>query len=179
MRSMTKLIRLLAIAGVAFGAPVLNAEETMPIYVDINSVTQSSNLQPVDGMTSAGQPDESQFKLVADAGYVAVIDMRGAGEDRGLDEAALLVKLDMDYVELPLSSADAISMENAAKLDQILAEYDGPVLLHCGSGNRVGALLALRESLNGASDEAALAYGRSAGMTGLEPVVRARLAEQD
>jgi len=39
--------------------------------------------------------------------------------------------------------------------------------------------LALRESLNGASDEAALAYGRAAGLTGLEDVVRERLAEKE
>ena len=106
--------------------------------------------------------------------------MRGANEDRGLDEAALLDKLGIDYIELPLSSPEAINMENAAQLEQILAGYDGPVLLHCGSGNRVGALLALRQSLRGASDAEALAYGKAAGLTGLEPVVRTRLeAEQD
>lgn len=169
----------MTIAVVALVTSVLNAEETMPVHVDIDTVTQGSDLRPVDGITSAGQPDAAQFRAVADAGYVAVIDMRGAGEDRGLDEAALLKELGMDYIELPVTSADAINMQNAARLGQILSEYDGPVLLHCGSGNRVGALLALRESLNGASDEAALVYGRSAGMTGLEPVVRARLAEQD
>jgi len=52
-------------------------------------------------------------------------------------------------------------------------------LLHCGSGNRVGALLALLKSSQGASDEAALEYGISAGLTGLEPVVRARLAAKE
>ena len=70
-------------------------------------------------------------------------------------------------------------MQNAANLDQILSDYDGPVLVHCGSGNRVGALLALRQSLLGADDEDALAYGKSAGLTGLEPVVRARLATNE
>jgi protein tyrosine phosphatase (PTP) superfamily phosphohydrolase (DUF442 family) len=79
---------------------------------------------------------------------------------------------------LPLSSADSISLENARHLDEILSGYDGPVLVHCGSGNRVGALLALRQSLRGADDAEALAYGKSAGLTGLERVVRARLAEK-
>jgi hypothetical protein len=51
-------------------------------------------------------------------------------------------------------------------------------LLHCGSGNRVGALLALRESQDGADDESALEYGRSAGLTKLEPVVIKRLEEK-
>ena len=151
----------------------------MKILVDINAVTKSDQLHPVDGLTAAGQPNERQFELLAEAGYQAVIDLRGADENRGLDEAAVLQKLGLDYIELPVSTPDAINMENAARLDKILSGYDGPVLLHCGSGNRVGALLALRASMHGADNETALAYGRSAGLTGLEPVVRSRLdAEQ-
>jgi len=51
------------------------------------------------------------------------------------------------------------------------------VLVHCGSGNRVGALLALRASLDGADDEKALALGREGGLSSLEGVVRERLDE--
>jgi hypothetical protein len=47
--------------------------------------------------------------------------------------------------------------------------------MHCGSGNRVGAVLALRQSLNGASDEESIQYGKDAGLTRLEDVVRERL----
>jgi uncharacterized protein (TIGR01244 family) len=151
------------------------ADGSARIHVDIATVTESNDLRPVDGITSAGQPNAEQFALAAEAGYVAVVDIRGENEDRGLDEEAVLDELGMDYVLLPVGSPGAVSMENAAILDQILADYDGPVLVHCGSGNRVGALLALRQSLLGADDEAALAYGKSAGLTGLEPVVRARL----
>lgn len=160
-------------------AGVVVAEDQERIHVDIDQVTNSEDIRPVDGLTSSGQPDANEFALFAEAGYVAVVDLRGESEDRGLDEPAVLESIGMQYVSLPLSSPDAISFENAAKLDEIVAGYDGPVLLHCGSGNRVGALLALRASMNGASDDEALEYGRSAGMTGLEPVVRARLAESD
>jgi uncharacterized protein (TIGR01244 family) len=155
------------------------ADEVTKAYVDINLVTSSDDLVAVDGLRTAGQPDADTFALVADAGYTAVIDLRGAQENRGLDEAAVLQKLGLEYIELPLSSPDAISFENAAKLDEILAGYSEPVLIHCGSANRVGALLALRKSLHGASDDAAVQYGRDAGLTGLEPVVRARLAEKE
>jgi len=57
-------------------------------------------------------------------------------------------------------------------LDELIAAANGPVLIHCGSGNRVGALLALRESLAGADDEAAIEYGKEGGLTGLEDRVR-------
>jgi hypothetical protein len=46
-------------------------------------------------------------------------------------------------------------------------------VIACASGNRVGALLALREFwLEDAEPEAALALGKAAGLTRLEPSVR-------
>ena len=59
-------------------------------------------------------------------------------------------------------------------------EDDGEVLLHCASGNRVGALLALAAvQVDGASPEAALTLGRAAGLKSLEPVVMERLAKPE
>jgi len=47
-----------------------------------------------------------------------------------------------------------------------------PVLVHCMSGNRVGALFALRAFwLQGMSAVEALAVGRRYGLTKLEPLV--------
>ncbi len=155
------------------------ADKLAAIHVDLATVESSDDLLPVDGLTSAGQPDEQQLALFAEAGYVAVVDLRGESESRGLDEAATVANLGMDYVNLPISGAASISWQNAAKLEEILLSYDGPVLVHCGSGNRVGALLALSKSKNGADEEEAVSYGRSAGLTGLEPVVRSRLAEDN
>ncbi len=153
------------------------AEEMAEIHVDLESIETSQDLSPVDGLRSSGQPDAEQLALFAEAGYVAVVDLRGESENRGLDEAAVVEGLGLDYVNLPVSGADSVSWENASKLQEILSSYDGPVLVHCGSGNRVGALLALSKSQSGADDEEAVAYGRAAGMTGLESVVRSRLAE--
>ncbi len=155
------------------------AEEMAEIHVDLESIETSQDLSPVDGLRSSGQPDAEQLALFAEAGYVAVVDLRGESENRGLDEAAAVEGLGLDYVNLPVSGADSISWENANKLQEILSSYDGPVLVHCGSGNRVGALLALSKSKNGADDEEAVAYGRAAGMTRLESVVRSRLSEDE
>ena len=151
--------------------------DEMRTHVDLGEVMQSGEVQPVNNITSAGQPDEAALQVFADSGYVAVIDIRGPDENRGIDEVAAVNELDMQYIAFPIAGADAISYENAEQLDQLLSEIDGPVLVHCGSGNRVGALLALRESLAGADDEQALEYGRSAGLTGLEPLVIKRLEE--
>ncbi len=174
---MQKLRVFILVTLVVFAAA--GADDMAEMHVDLASVESSQGLRPVDGITSAGQPDAEQLAIFAEAGYVAVIDLRGPTEDRGLDEAAVVESLGLDYINLPVSGASSISRENATKLAEMLSSYDGPVLVHCGSGNRVGALLALGQSNHGVADEEAIAYGRAAGMTGLESVVRERLAEKD
>lgn len=154
------------------GAVAVAGEVTL---VSMDAISKDSSALPHSGVVSAGQPDAKVLSYAAEAGYEAIIDLRTAKEDRGLDEEAAVLELGMDYVSLPIGGADAINFENAAKLDRILAGYDGPVMVHCGSGNRVGALIALREKQNGATEAEALAAGKAAGLTRLEPVVKERL----
>ncbi len=53
---------------------------------------------------------------------------------------------------------------------------EGEVLVHCGSSNRVGALLALRAFYHeGATVEEAMDIGAVAGMTRMTDAVRAKL----
>lgn len=127
---------------------------------------------------STGQPNEETLVLAKEAGFTTVIDFRAADEDRGFDEEREVVALGMNYVSIPVDGPADINFDKAADLQRILAETDGPVLLHCGSGNRAGAIYALRAKLNGASSEEALAQGKQAGLTRSEEAVRNRLAEQ-
>jgi uncharacterized protein (TIGR01244 family) len=141
------------------------------LKVDLEQVVRLGTVSPVDGITAAGQPDKAGFEVFAAAGYTTVIDMRAEDEDRGLEEAAFVEDLGMHYVAFPIASEDDVSFDSARKLDELLQRYPGPVLVHCASSNRVGALLALRASLHGADDAEALALGRG--------LVRKRLAEGD
>ena len=100
--------------------------------------------EPLPGITTAGQPSAAALEAAADAGYKTVIDLRGPAEDRGFDERVAVQRLGMNYVSLPVDGAAGVTYENAAELDRVLAELPKPVLLHCSSGNRAGALLALR-----------------------------------
>ena len=141
------------------------------VKVDLEDVVEQGEVSPVGGISSAGQPDEAALSVFADSGYVAVIDMRTAGENRGMDEVAAVERLGMEYVAFPIGTSD-ITLERAGELDALLEQYDGPVLLHCGSANRVGALLALREFLDTGDAEQALQTGRDGGLTGLEGKVK-------
>jgi len=165
----------LAVVCTGVFAMTANADD---LKVDLQTVVASGEVRPVGGVTSAGQPDEAALKVFADSGYAAVIDLRAEHEQRGLDEKSIVEGLGMDYILMPITDTAAISFENARQLDELLASYDAPVLIHCGSANRVGALLALRESLNGEDDDSALQVGRDGGLTGLEARVIEVFAER-
>jgi len=133
---------------------------------------------PADGLLVGGQPSEEELRQAAEAGYRTVVNTRTEGEEGEIPgEAELVAELGMEYVFLPVAGAEGLTDENVRVLDEILddpASY--PVMVHCASGNRVGALLALRaHRLEGRSPEDALAFGLEAGLTRLEPAVRQEL----
>lgn len=134
------------------------------------------NANPWRNMLSAGQPSLPQLEAAASAGYTTVVDLRCAGEFNDFDEPALVTGLGMTYQRIPVDGAAGITEENARALQAALRDAPGPVLCHCGSGNRVGGLVALGEWLDGADTETAVAEGRKAGMIALERHLRALMA---
>lgn len=134
------------------------------------------NANPWRNMLSAGQPSRAQFEAAAAAGYTTVVDLRCAGEFTEFDEPALVADLGMTYQRIAVDGAAGITEANARALQTALRDAPGPVLCHCGSGNRVGGLVALGEWLDGADTETAVAEGRKAGMIALEPHLRALMA---
>lgn len=132
--------------------------------------------QPRPGLLTGGQPSAQQLHDAARAGVTTVIDLRTPQEERGYDEQAAAEKLGLRYVRLPIGGAGDINEANARTLDRLLKQDAGTTLLHCASGNRVGALLALAHArVDGAAAEEALQFGRDAGLGSLEPVVRLKL----
>jgi len=173
---MKRILTLIVAAGLTVASFAEDTGMHNRLKVDLDVVVSTGEVTPVDGITSAGQPDEAGFRVFAEQGYTTVIDLRTAREDRGLDAPAVVEGLGMEYVLFPIGG-NGITFDNARKLDELIEAAEGPVLVHCASANRVGALLALRKSLEGADDETALEYGRQGGMTRLEGRVKEALTE--
>ncbi len=147
----------------------------------INELPIKNLTNPEQATFSSGQPTQEEIKALAQAGIKHVINLRPAQEQeqqQDWNEGELVQSLGMQYHSVSVAGAAGVTIDNATTLAGILEEIDGePVLLHCGSGNRVGALIALREgALNEASIDESVATGKLWGLTGLEPVVRERLA---
>jgi protein tyrosine phosphatase (PTP) superfamily phosphohydrolase (DUF442 family) len=83
--------------------------------------------------------------------------------------------LGMKYVLIPIASPSDLTLEKAKELSAVLNDKTAyPVLIHCGTSNRVGALYALHEYLEKNLPEAKVqAIGTKAGLT--SPALRERI----
>lgn len=133
--------------------------------------------QPEPGLLTGGQPDRECLEAVCAAGYRTVVNLRPVGEFDAFDEAHVVRELGLEYVHIPVADADGLNAEAVASLDAVLADaQQRPMLIHCGSGNRVGALIAMHASRKRGLDvDEALACGDAAGLTKLRDTVREKL----
>ena len=139
--------------------------------------TQTPLMQPLPGLFTAGQPAASDWVLIKADGIRTVINLRAAGELKDRNEAAEVKAAGLHYLEIPVPGGEGINLANARLLHVALApRHGGGVLVHCASGNRAGALLALEQKdFDGASAQSALELGRKAGVTHIEPVLKKAL----
>jgi uncharacterized protein (TIGR01244 family) len=172
---------LVCVVGMVSPAPAVErGSAPLPARPELPATSFSNAFhQPDEGLYTGGQPTAAQLQQAASEGITTVIDLRQPNEDRGFDEASTAADLGLNYVHIPVAGAAGLSAANVQALQAALTRSNGPVLLHCASGNRVGALLALLKHQQGASTEDALQFGRSAGMTSLEAQTRTLLEQDD
>lgn len=170
-------------------------EQSSPLAIKDNDSTHNDELKYIDadkGVILAQalepyfRPDEKtivcgalsdeKVQALADAGVELVVSLQ-TDEELSFDEATAVEKLGMAYEQLPISGAEGLKQINMLAFDKILRQYQGKkIAMHCGSGNRVGAAIALRAGwLRGRKMDTAMERGRSHGLTSLEQEVHNRL----
>jgi len=122
-----------------------------------------------------GQPSKKAFVSLAAEGYKSIINLRA--EPTPFNEKTLSAEIGVAYHHLPIAEAAGINKKNAETLYELLQDENNlPAIVHCASGNRVGALFALFGSEHyGLAPEAAVKFGEATGMTRLKPVVESIL----
>ncbi len=167
------------VAWAAVGTPLAAAKDGAEESHDVAESLDPSTLlpngrQPFENVVTGGQPTVEGLQQASELGFRTVINLRTPGESPIGQEA--VEAAGMSYVSIPVSGASGLTRENAQALAEALNQAEGPVLVHCGSGNRVGALFALKAyHVDNASPEAALAVGIESGLTRLKPAVRKHL----
>lgn len=177
----------LALAAAVLAASITLAACAAPDYaaasyvreVPMQSPVLTRFATPTPGIHSGGRITADDVSALRAAGIRHVINLAPAGETPDFDEASAVRAAGMRYDTLPIAGAGDLDREAVLAFDRLLQAAEGPTLVHCASGNRVGALVALRAAwLQGVDEEAAVAEGRRWGLRGLEDEVRGRMARE-
>jgi uncharacterized protein (TIGR01244 family) len=123
-------------------------------------------------IATGGQPTDAAFEKLAANGYRAVLNLRTASE--GIDlkhEQEAVEKAGMRYVSVPVVSS-APKPEQVDEFIKAVKDKDNqPMLIHCGSANRVGAFwMIYRVIEQGWPEDKALDEATKIGLT--SPVLK-------
>jgi uncharacterized protein (TIGR01244 family) len=114
-------------------------------------------------VAGSGAPTDEGIAQLRELGIGVVVDLRVPEEGTAAEKAAV-ESAGLVYVSLPITP-ETLSRADVAVLAAILDDADrAPMLLHCGSGNRVGGLWMALRMREGASYDDAEAEGRRAGL---------------
>lgn len=172
------LALLLAGAGTAAEAPTEASRDATAASVGASALQSAMPglRQPRADLLTGGQPEAGAWSTLGATGVRTVINLRPDRELGERDEAAEVAAAGLAYRQIPVAGAGDINPANARALWRLIEQADGKVVVHCASGNRVGALLALGAAQHGMDTEAAVAFGKAAGLGNAEARVREVLA---
>ena len=113
-----------------------------------------------------GQPSADDLAKFKQAGGKTVVNLRDEAENTKFNETSVLAGLGIDYHNPGFRNADALSDPIFRRVRDLLANgNNAPLLLHCASGNRVGAIwMAHRVLDHGVPYEQALEEAKAVGM---------------
>ena len=114
------------------------------------------------------EPDPKGFGKIAEAGFRAVVTMQTEGEDQKVepgDERQLAEAAGLAFHHEPLSPSD-LDDATVDGFRRALTELPKPVLLHCTSGKRSGAMTVMHvASERGLSGDEALDWAADIGFS--------------
>ena len=172
--------RILSTIAILLVATVGAAEERPKLKQD--KLGNTPNVTSFGKNMLCGQPSKLDFAQARKRGIEVVITLRGDGEI-DWDEAAAIQNLGLEFHSLSFRAPDTLKDDIFDKALKLLANSDkAPVLLHCGSANRVGAVWLVHRVINdGISLDAARKEAKKVGLrtAGYEDKALAYIKRQD
>lgn len=129
------------------------------------SVEGMRNATVIDDIMIGGQPSVEALKELSNQGYRSILTVRSPGEIEW-DEQSEVEALGMSFHRIEMSNpVHEITDGQVEAFTELMSQREGPLVLHCGSGNRVSGLWAswLIEH-EGVKPEEAIRLATEAGM---------------
>jgi uncharacterized protein (TIGR01244 family) len=122
-------------------------------------------LHTLGGVFLASQPQPADFEQAREGGIKTVINLRKKDE-LDWDEEAKVKELGLEYHQVPFKAPTELTDQVFDEVRSLLNDPEKkPILLHCASANRVGAIWLAHRVLDGRlSYEAALAEAKTVGL---------------
>ncbi len=151
---------------------MVHASGQVPYEHQISTIPNYNRITPY--VAISGLIGDGGAPLLAAYDFKTVIDVRTVNE--GTDaEMKLIEAVDIVYINVPIT-VKGISEEQLADFTKAYEAAEKPILIHCGSGNRAGAMWASYQISKGFDPEEAIKQGRKAGMRpALEEKIRASM----
>lgn len=105
-----------------------------------STIGNTRNVHVFGDVYLAGQPTPEDFAIAEEAGIRTVINSRREVELDGFDEEALVTELGMRYIALPWNGPDELTDDVFDRSRELLETAERPILFHCASANRIGAV---------------------------------------
>jgi uncharacterized protein (TIGR01244 family) len=116
------------------------------------------------GLATAGQPSPEALGRLKEWGFKTVVNLRPPAEGTKAEEE-IVRGLDLRYVSVPITPA-TFSLDDVGAVASVLHDAQAaPVLLHCSSANRVGAVWMALQVRKGKSREEAEKEARAIGLS--------------
>jgi uncharacterized protein (TIGR01244 family) len=123
------------------------------------------NLHSLGGVFLAGQPKAEDFAEAKKQGVETVINLRHAAENKDFDEKQVAEAAGLTYINLPWGGSSELTDAVFDQSRELLKTAERPILLHCATANRVGAVwLPHRVLDDGLTWDDALAEARTVGL---------------
>ncbi len=143
-----------------------------PSLVD-DALGTTSNVHRHGTVYMSGQPAEQDIALLKTRGIKTVINLRTSAEMK-FDERQMVKDAGMEYHQIPVGTDAPLTASQIDAVRKLLADpANHPVLLHCASANRVGAIWMAHRAIDGGlTDEQAKLEALKVGMKPDTPFAR-------
>lgn len=138
-----------------------------------------TRLHTFEGVFLASKPQPSDLEQAKKGGVKTVVNMMHPSEQAGFDERAFVSDLGLAYENPAWNGQEELTDAVIARNLEILRTAERPMLVHCSSANRVGAIwYAYRAIDGGLGDAEALAEAKVVGLKSpaYEQIVRDYIA---
>jgi protein tyrosine phosphatase (PTP) superfamily phosphohydrolase (DUF442 family) len=118
-------------------------EKYTPLKLSKETLEGIYNRLPISNLvTTSGQPTETQFRLIKEAGYQSVINLAPHNAENALaDENALLAELGLPYTHIPVDFSHPTESDFQQFVEAMGNVPSQKVWVHCAANMRVSAFM--------------------------------------